>query len=225
MMSLANVNSTDELIASLAADVKPVRPLAPPVQRMAIGLVIALAIMTATAFIHGFRPDLMAQIGDMRFVLEFTASILTGISALAAAFLLALPDRSPNYIFLPVPALVLLVLTLGGGCYADYVHIGPTGLEPGESMFCFGYIAEVGILLAIPMLIMLRHAARVRPGPVMMMMGLAAATFASGALKLFHDDDTATMIVIWHGSATLFVVLCSYLLRGVSFRLTARLTA
>jgi hypothetical protein len=225
MMSLAKGISTDELIAALAADAKPVRPLAPPVQRLVIGLVIALAIMTATVFIHGFRPDLMSQVGDIRFVLEFGASILTGICALAAAFLLALPDRSPNYVFLPVPALVLLILTLGGGCYADYVHIGPTGLEPGESMFCFGYIAEVGVLLTIPMVFMLRHAARVRPGPVMLMIGLAAATLASGALKLFHDDDTALMILIWHGSATLLVVFGNYLLREVSFRLTARLNA
>jgi hypothetical protein len=225
MMSSARGITTDELIATLAAGAKPVRPLAPPMQRLVIGLVIALAIMTATVFIHGFRPDLMDQIGDMRFVFEFGASILTGISALAAAFLLALPDRSPNYVFLPVPALVLLILTLGEGCYADYIHIGPTGLEAGESLFCFGYIAEVSILLTIPMVIMLRHAARVRPGPVMLMIGLAAATFASGALKLFHDDDTAVMILIWHGGATLFVVLCSYLLRGVSFRMTARLAA
>ena len=225
MMSSVDGISTDELIATLAAQAQPLRRLAPPMQRLLIGLAIALVIMTATVFIHGFRPDLMSQIGDMRFVLEFGASLLTGICALAAAFLLALPDRSPNYIFLPIPALILLLLTLGGGCYADYVHIGPAGLELGASMFCFGYIAEVSLLLTIPMVIMLRHAARVRPGPVMLMIGLSAATLASGALKLFHDDDTAMMILIWHGGATLVVVFGSYFLREVSFRLSNRLTA
>lgn len=225
MMSLANGKSTDELIASLAADVKPVRPLAPPVQRLAVGLVIALAIMTATVFVHGFRPSLMDQIGDTRFVLEFGASILTGICALAAAFLLALPDRSPNYVYLPLPALLVLLLTLGRGCYGDFLHINANGVEYEESSFCFAYIVEVSVLLTIPMVIMLRHAARVRPGPVMLMIGLAAATLASGALKLFHDDDTALMILIWHGSATLLVVFGSYLLREISFRLSARFMA
>jgi hypothetical protein len=225
MMSAVNEFSTDELINRLAADAGPVRPLAPPMFRLLIALIIAFAIMTATVFIHGFSPSLMDQVGDARFVLEFGASILTGISALAAAFLLALPDRSPNYVYLPVPALLVLLLTLGRGCYGDFLHISANGVRFDESSFCFAYIVEVGVLLTIPMVIMLRHAARVRPGPVTLMIGLAGATLANGALKLFHDEDTALLILVWHGSATLFVVFGSYLLREVSFRLSARLAA
>ena len=56
------------------------------------------------------------------------------------------------------------------------------------------------------MLWVLRHAASIRPVPVALLGGLAAAPLCSAGLSLFHHLDAALMILLWHGGAMALVI-------------------
>src|SRR5439155_621408 len=86
--------TTPDLIEALAANVAPVRRLRPPLARAAFWLSVAAAILVLLAVSHGARPDLPQRLQEPIFVAGMTASLLTGVLAAIAAFLVSLPDRS-----------------------------------------------------------------------------------------------------------------------------------
>ncbi len=80
----------------------------------------------------------------------------------------------------------------------------------GEAARCFATLLLTGVPLSIAMLIMLRHAALLRPTAVSTAGGLAIAAMTSFALSLIHDLDATIMILIWNlGVATLIAGLAS----------------
>ncbi|AJZ56045.1 hypothetical protein OI25_7942 (plasmid) [Paraburkholderia fungorum] len=84
---------------------------------------------------------------------------------------------------------------IGYGCLTNWVTIGPEGMSLGELARCFATLVLVGTPLSFVMLIMLRHVARLSPGPVTMVSSLAAAAIT--AAVLLHPLDASAMIVRW----------------------------
>ena len=97
---------TPDLIASLAANATPVRRLRPPVMRAACWLLLAAVVLTLLAVNQGIRPDLVQRLQEPAFAVSMAASLLTGVLATIAAFLVSLPDRSRLWLLLPLPALI-----------------------------------------------------------------------------------------------------------------------
>jgi hypothetical protein len=93
------------------------------------------------------------------FVVSLVAALATGTLAAVAAFVISLPDRSRWWLLLPAPALVVWVSTIGYGCFADWVSIGPDGLRLGETVRCFATLLLASVPLTLGMLVMLRYAA------------------------------------------------------------------
>ena len=58
----------------------------------------------------------MHRNGDFQSALAWTASLLTGATAVVAAAHLALPDRSRRWALLPLPFLALWLTASGVGC-------------------------------------------------------------------------------------------------------------
>jgi hypothetical protein len=201
---------TEDLIGRLAQDLKPVRRLAPPWRRAAVWLAFALLVIGAAVAIEGPRHDLMQRIALPFEVMQWSASVATGVLAAFAAFMVALPDRSPHWVLLPLPTLLLWAGSLGWGCLADIARLGPAALTLGTSWGCLGFIAGLGLPLTATILWALRHAGPVRPVPVTLLGGLAAAALCSAGLSLFHHLDAALMVLIWHGGATALVVLLGW---------------
>lgn len=199
--------NTEDLIGRLAADLRPVHRLAPPLRRAAAWLGFAFAVIAVAVIWHGPRPDLAERLRDAQEVMQWLASAATGILATIAAFQLALPDRSPRWALLPVPAAVLWVGTLGLGCLADLLRIGPQALVPGVSWGCVGFILGLGIPLSGSLIWVLRYAAGIRPLPVAAMGGLAGAALSAAGLWLFHELDGAAEALVWHVGMTLVVVM------------------
>jgi hypothetical protein len=222
-MSVRADQTTEELIAALSAKTVPVRRLEAPWLRFLMWFVVASLVAGSTILNHGLRDDISDKFMSFRFQIEFWSSVLTGILAALSAFMLALPDRSDRWLLVPMPALALWGLTLSGGCYADWIAMGPDGLALGTSFECFGYILETGGLMAVPLIFMLRHAGRIRPGPVAFLAGLSVASLASATLTFFHDLDTSLMVLIWHGGATAVACLICFVIKGPVFSLTERL--
>jgi hypothetical protein len=196
---------TEEVLADLVADLRPVQRLAAPGWRAAGWLTTAAAIVGAVVAWHGLRPDIGARLALPYEVGQWLASVATGVLAAVAAFLVALPDRSPRWALLPLPALAVWLASLGWGCFADLARMGPQALALGTSWSCLRFIIGVGLPLLGSMLWVLRHAASIRPVPVALLGGLAAAPLCSAGLSLFHHLDAALMILLWHGGAIALV--------------------
>jgi hypothetical protein len=204
------VITTPDLIESIVADAEPVKRLRPPLARAALWLLFAAAIVALLAASHGLRPDLGARLGQSPFVTGIAASILTGILAAVAAFMLSLPDRSRLWLLLPAPALAVWVSTIGYGCLTDWVAVGAEGIRLDDVIDCFATLALISAPLSLAILVMLRYTALLEPARVAVMGGLAVSAIAATALSLFHSFDATIMALMWNlGIAALLVGLAS----------------
>jgi hypothetical protein len=210
---------TEELVDHLATDLRPVRRLRPPLVRALGWLAFAAAVIGVAVLIEGFRHDIGTRIRLPHDVAQWAFSVVTGVLAAIAAFTVSLPDRSPRWALLPLPALALWIASLGWGCLADIARLGPESLVLGTSWSCLRFIVGLGLPLTLAMLLSLRHAGPIRPLPVTLLGGLAAAALCSAGLSLFHHLDAAAMVLAWHGGAMLVVVLVSGAMGGrLAFR-------
>ncbi len=199
---------TPDLIESLAADLVPVRRLRPPVMRAACWLLLAAAVLTLLAIDQGLRPDLTQRLQDPVLAISMAASLLTGVLAAIAAFLVSLPDRSRLWLLLPMPALVLWLSNIGYQCLVQWIDIGPDGISFGETARCFATLVLTSLPLSLAMLVMLRYAALLLPISVALMGSLAVAAITATALSLLHALDATVMILMWNvGVTVLFVGL------------------
>ena len=75
-------------------------------------------------------------------------------------------------------------------------------------MRCFETLVLTSLPVSLVMLLMLRHAAPLRPRTVAVMGGLSVAAITATALSLFHALDATVMILIWNfGTAVILVAL------------------
>lgn len=199
---------TPDLIASLARDLAPVRRLRPPLVRAGCWILLAVTILTLLAVAQGLRPDLAQRMGDPVFATGLVAALVTGVLAAIAAFVVSLPDRSRLWLLLPVPALVVWLSNMGYQCLSQWISIGPDGITLGETARCFATLVLTSAPLSLVMLMMLRHAAPLRPRTVTVMGSLSVAAITAAALSLFHVLDATVMILMWNlGTAFAFVAL------------------
>jgi hypothetical protein len=200
------VVTTAHLIETLSAQATPVRRLRPPLVRTGVWLLAAALVLGLLALLYGVRPDLAERLRQPSFALALAGALLTGVLAAVAAFHVSLPDGSRAWLLLPLPPLALWVSTIGYGCLADWVDIGPAGIEPGATLACFVTLVIASVPSSVVLLVMLRHAAQLRPTMVATMGGLASAGIAATALSLFHELDATVMILVWNlGAAALIV--------------------
>jgi len=204
------VIKTPDLIAALAEDATPVRRLRPPVIRASCWLLLAAIMLALLAINQGIRPDLAERLRESAFAGSMAASLLTGVLAAVAAFLVSLPDRSRLWLLLPIPALVAWLSNIGYQCLVHWIAIGPEGVSLGEAAHCLATLVLTSLPLSLAMLVMLRYAAPLRPTAVTFMGSLAVAAITATALSLFHTIDATVMILIWNfGTAVLLVGLAA----------------
>ena len=198
--------STNDLIELLVADARPVRRLWPPAVRALCWLLFAVLVLALVGIANGTRPDLMLHLRQPVFAISLAGMLLTAILAAVASFVASVPGRSPRWLLLPVPPLVVWVSTIGYGCLTNWVSVGPGGVALGETARCFATLVLVGGPLSFAMLVMLRHTTRLRPASVTLVATLAVAGMTSAGLALFHPLDATVMILIWNvGIAGLLV--------------------
>jgi len=202
------VTTIPDLIDLLAASLKPVRRLRPPLERAATWLALAAVIVALLAIAQGPRPDIATVLRQSGFLVSLSGAALTGVLATIAAFMLSLPDRSRLWILLPAPPLVLWLSGIGYQCLTDWVSVQPGAVTLGETVRCFATLVLTSLPLSLALLLMLRYAAALRPTSVVFAGSLAVAAITALALSLFHDADATIMILMWNiGTAGLFVAL------------------
>jgi len=220
------VITTPELINALATNVPPVRRMRRPFVRAVGWLLLAVLVLTLLAISHGVRPDLSQGLSDPAFLAQMGGTVLTGILSAIAAFMASLPDRSRLWLLLPAPALALWLSTLGYQCLTDWVVLTPDGIRLGEAARCFATLVLTSLPLSLALLIMLRHAARIRPTGAILAGGLAVAAISSTALSLYHKLDASVMVLLWNlGTAVIFLVLAGAFGRKMLSAVAPRSTA
>jgi hypothetical protein len=218
------VTGTRELIDALVECATPVRRLRPPLVRAVLWLAFAGVVLALIAVGHGVRTDLMARLEEPKLAATDGAALATGILATMAAFMISLPDRSRWWLLLPLPALAMWITTIGSGCLADWVGLGPDGIRFGEELRCFALLILTSVPLAIALAAMLRYATLLRGGAVAMTGGLAVAAITATALSLFHDHDATVLILVWNlGTTALITGLGILFGRGTLRWMTSRL--
>jgi len=198
---------TEDLLERLTADLKPVRRVMHPAVAALGWLAIAVLVITAAVVVFGLRHDIAQRLAHGTDMAQIILAAMTGMLAAFAAFQLALPDRDERWALLPVPAAALWIATLGFGCLQDAWRLGWEGIRLGTSFGCMGFIVGFSVPLTVAFLWLARHAAPMRPAPVAALGGLAAAAIANIGLTLVHHLDAAIMVLVWHGSSVVLVVL------------------
>lgn len=192
--------TSEEMIARLAAALRPVRRLPPPPVLLAVWTAVALAAIAVSVLVFGVRGSLAG--GPFGFDgLNLLGAGLTAVLAGLAAFELALPDRDRRWLWLPAPAVALWLGSMGLGCLAEWLGPQPGGQGFWVSWGCMLFITGLGVPLSLAILWLTRHGAWVRPGPVAACGALSAAAFASLGLTLIHPTYGPFMVLAWHGLA------------------------
>lgn len=199
--------TTDQLIDRLAADLRPVRRLAPPWRRLLpllaallwVGLVLNLFIDW-----HEIRVRLMST-PDMW---ESQAgALLTALLAGFAALQTAIPGRSPAWALLPLPALALWLGASAAGCMRLATAAGTLPEPPGHAMICLEFLLLVAVPLCALLTWQMRRACPLRPGLTAGLAGLASAAGAAVLLTLIHPFDATAGDLAMHGAGIVAVVL------------------
>ena len=210
-----SVKATEKLIEGLSQGLAPVRPLRPPFVRSLLWLGAALVCVGAVLIRWANLDLFMARTSDARLALESTAALLTGITAVIAAFYLSVPDRSSLWRYAPLPPLALWMATSSLGCLQYGFGWGPPGHRLGESLHCFRFILLVSVPLAIMLYVVLRRARPLQPLPVALSAALGVAALAAFALEFFHPFDSTVVDLSMHGAAVLLVLALAGLSRRV----------
>ncbi len=212
------MNTTD-LIQSLAANVTPVRRLRPPLLRAGLWLLLAAVIMGLLTVSHGLRPQFAERMQDVTFATGMFASLLTGVFASIATFMISLPDRSRLWLLLPAPPLVVWLSNIGYQCFAGWVALPPGAVTVEAASSCVATLVLTSLPLSLVMLVMLRYAALLRPVSVILVGSLAVSAITSAALSMFHPLDATVMVLGWNlGTAVLFTGLAALFGRRISRR-------
>jgi hypothetical protein len=204
------VRRTSDLIDSLVDSATPVRRLAPPLLRTCVWLALAALILALLCVAHGVRPDLSMRLKQPAFVVGMLGALATAVLAALASFKLNLPESRRWWLLLPLPGIAVWVSTIGYGCLTDWVSMNANGIQMGEAARCFATLLMTSVPLSVATLIMLRHAAPLRPTMVSAVGGLAIAAMTSFALSLLHNLDATIMILTWNlGMAALIAGIAS----------------
>ncbi len=196
----------DALIAALASDLAPVRPLWRPAARAAawLGVVLVVAAGLVVLADMGAVRSRMAEAVDLRFVL--LGSVLTTVLAVLAAFELSVPGRPGWWLAVPLPAVALWVGASGWGCLRAWVWPGLVPATLGDTFECVRFITLVSVPLSALLLWMVSRGCPLCPGRAAAMAGLAGAAASASLLTLFHPFDASAVDLLMHGLAVAVVV-------------------
>ena len=188
---------TDDLIARLSADLKPVRPMA--MQRLLIGALLVSGVVAVLAMLMllGMRPDMAVATTTMAYWTKFGYTLALALLGLAAALVLARPEGRTRWPWLAGLALLaaLLVVAIVQLALADDMM----PLIMGSSILrALTYIPIFALPVLLAALLALRRMAPASPT----LAGFAAGIMAGGTgawIYAFACDEVGMMFVaLWY---------------------------
>jgi hypothetical protein len=205
---------TEHLVERLATELTPVRRIARPAIRLAWWLLISVPAAALVVWSFGLRPDLAARLADRTFLLAEVAAMLTALVGIYAALCAGLPDQPGWKVWLPMAPMALWLGSLGKQCVDVFLRLGPEGLAITSDAMCLPAIAMGALVPAIAIVVMLRRSGKFRTTHACLCGALGAAALGAAALRLYHMEDAAIMVIVWQlGSVALFSLVAGTISR------------
>jgi len=213
--------SHDQLIRGLAADLRPVRRLPPPLVR-ALAWLAVLAVLAAVLAAFANLEAVWQRISAAPDLwLAVVGSTLTAVLAAIAAFELSLPDAPRAWAMLPLPAALLWAGASGFGCLRAWIAPQSHVAVMSEARDCLIFIVLLSVPLSALLLAMLRRAYPLYPGLTAATGGLAVAAAAATLLNFFHPYDAAATDLAVHTVAVVLVIAANRAFGGRIFGVPA----
>lgn len=195
-----------QLIATLGAELSPVRRLPPPWLR-ALGWLLVVAVIATTLLLHhGAAPMLQRWATASDVAWSNAGAVLTAICAAWAACALAVPGRSRAWMLLPLPPALLWIGASGWGCLSGWLDPAASAAGGPPPQDCLVFIVGFSIPLSALMLWLLRRACPLRPVRAAILAGLASAAAAASLMAIFHPIDVAATDLLMHALAVGIVI-------------------
>ncbi|HZT21188.1 MAG TPA: NrsF family protein [Dongiaceae bacterium] len=190
------MGSTEELIATLGGELRPVRRLPPPALRAAGWIALATALIAVLALLRGLRADMTAQLADPAYWVQVAGAWMTGAAATLAAFNVSLPDRSRLWLLLPAPFALLWLWGFAYGCLGDWIAIPEGAPVMADSARCLETIVMASVPMSLVLWLMLRRNRPLRPEGTAWIGALAVAGFADTAHLLIHVVEASLLVLL-----------------------------
>ena len=209
---MPETRTLDDIVASLSADLRPVRRLRAPSLRAAlwVGMVAVMAAGLASCCDVGAMTDHLRAAPDMW--LAALGSTLTAVFGAVAAFQLSVPGRGAWWGLLPLPTLLLWMGASGMGCLRTWIVPGAENATFFETRHCLTSILLLSVPLMALMVVMLRRACPLRPNLTALVSGLAVAAASATLLNFFHPYDASAADLAVHLVAVLLVIALNQVL-------------
>jgi hypothetical protein len=199
--------NTDLLIERLARDFEPVRPLRRPWMRAALWLLGTSLYLGALTLLMTSKDDVAANATHWRFIIQQLATIATGISAEAAAFVSVAPGYSRRVFLLPALMVTAWLGTIIVGLPQEWHEVGLAGAAVQREWLCVLTIVLGGALPALGLAVMLRRGAPLTPRLTTALGVLASAGLANVVACVSHPHPSSSAVLVWHGS-TIVALFC-----------------
>ena len=211
----------DRLILDLAADLRPVRRLWPPLLRALVWLAVLAGLALGLAAFANLDAVWQRISAAPDLWLAVVGSTLTAILAAIAAFELSLPDAARGWALLPLPAALLWAGASGFGCLRVWIAPQSHVAVMSDARDCLIFIVVLSAPLSALLLAMLRRAYPLYPGLTAAIGGLAVAAAAATLLNFFHPYDAAATDLAVHTIAVVLVIVANRALGGRIFGVPA----
>lgn len=202
---------SDKLIAALAAELTPVRPM-----RLKTGLgwlaAAVLATLAVTVLWFGLRADLMAGTAPPLVPLASGLWLLLGLATASSAIALGTPEvgrRSSGWRWT-----LAMAALLPAGALVTILRDVPDGRIPSGTVewACVGDALALGLMTAVPLILWLRRAAPVSPERAGVLVGIASGSIGIFAFSLHCPIDGFAHLGLGHAVPVLIAALVGRLL-------------
>ncbi|MGE0863272.1 MAG: NrsF family protein [Vicinamibacterales bacterium] len=204
----------DQLRAELAAEYRPVRPLASPVARMLWLLPLAALAVAAAPTVFNVRAD-AARLGWLGWGAS-GLQVLIGLALVVAALQESVPGRGwkgrDAALWIVTPLAVVLFVTLN-------TWAASPGLVRGGWWFvgllCLGGSLAAGLPIVALASVLAARAYPTRPALAGALLGLGAGLIADAGWRLFCDFSEPAHVLSAHVGAVLSLMLLGSLLAPI----------
>lgn len=205
---MSDIAVPNELLQSIARDLRPVRPLPPPARRAVALVPVGLLLLLGMPLLWGFRANLDA-VGAALAWGPSLALMFGGLGVLALAMREAVPGRllSRRLLAATVGGAATLVLAVAVLTNALVPTAVPPGADWQYAWECLGMAAGPGLLGVAAAAWLASRALPTRPPVAGALYGLGVGLMADAGARLFCWVSTPAHVLLAHGGAVLALVL------------------
>lgn len=194
--------TTDDMIDALVAEARQAPRPRPPAFLPALVLAIAAAAAVFAVVPGGFRPDIAAAAGSIRFLMKFAVTLSLAGAAFAVLREAVYPEGvgAARLRILALPAAVMLACVGFELLSLPAAEIMPS-LLGRNGLGCLVDVPLIGLGPLALLILVLRRAAPARPAVAGLAAGLLAGAIAATTYATYCPDDSPLFVAFWYALA------------------------